>query len=51
MTVRAAAAIPDLGAPCPDRSLIRDRDGKFPDLFDVVLADAGIQTARTNMLL
>ncbi|NYE10755.1 hypothetical protein [Actinomadura citrea] len=37
--------------PCPDRSLIRDRDGKFPDLFDVVLADAGIQTASTNMLL
>lgn len=30
------------------RFLIRDRDGKFPDLFDAVLADAGIQTVLTG---
>ncbi|MEU9869428.1 hypothetical protein AB0C87_16420 [Actinomadura sp. NPDC048021] len=29
------------------RFLIRDRDSKFPDLFDTVLADAGIQAVLT----
>ncbi|MFB4308606.1 hypothetical protein [Actinomadura sp. GTD37] len=36
-------------AGCRARFLIRDRDGKFPDLFDAVLADAGIQTALTGV--
>jgi hypothetical protein len=29
---------------CQARYLIRDRDGKFPALFDAILADAGIET-------
>ena len=36
-------------AGCRARFLIRDRDGKFPDLFDTVLADAGIQTVLTGV--
>ncbi|MFC5750877.1 integrase core domain-containing protein [Actinomadura rugatobispora] len=36
-------------AGCRARFLIRDRDGKFPDLFDIVLADAGIQTVLTGV--
>jgi len=32
-------------AQCRARYLIRDRDGKFPDLFDAIVADAGIQVA------
>ena len=31
------------------RYLIRDRDGKFPGLFDAVLADAGIQVVLTGV--
>jgi transposase InsO family protein len=34
---------------CPARFLIRDRDGKFPDLFDAVLADAGITVVLTGV--
>lgn len=31
------------------RYMIRDRDAKFPDLFDEVLADAGIAVALTGI--
>ena len=31
------------------RFLIRDRDGKYPDLFDTVLADAGIEVVLTGI--
>ncbi|PRY40538.1 transposase [Umezawaea tangerina] len=31
------------------RFLIRDRDGKFPTLFDAVLADAGIQIVLSGV--
>ncbi|WP_245950679.1 integrase core domain-containing protein [Saccharothrix carnea] len=33
------------------RFLIRDRDGKFPALFDAVLADAGIQVVHSGVRL
>ncbi|MFB4308624.1 integrase core domain-containing protein [Actinomadura sp. GTD37] len=36
-------------AGCRARWLIRDRDGKFPDLFDTVLADAGIKIVLTGV--
>nr|WP_241755323.1 integrase core domain-containing protein [Actinomadura sp. RB99] len=38
-------------AGCRARFLIRDRDGKCPDLFDVVLADAGIRLVLTGVRL
>ena len=31
------------------RFLIRDRDGKFPALFDAILADAGIQVVLSGV--
>lgn len=34
---------------CRARFLIRDRDGKFPGLFDAVLGDAGIQVVLTRV--
>ncbi|WP_372505861.1 integrase core domain-containing protein [Streptomyces malaysiensis] len=37
----------DLG--CRARFMIRDRDGKFPDLFDAVLKDAGIEVVRSGI--
>ena len=35
-------------AGCRARFLIRERDGKFPGLFDVILADAGIKTVLSG---
>jgi putative transposase len=34
---------------CRARWLIRDRDGKYPGLFDAVLADAGIEVVLTGV--
>jgi putative transposase len=34
---------------CRARLLIRDRDGKFPDLFDAVLAEAGIEVVLSGV--
>lgn len=34
---------------CRARFLIRDRDGKYPQLFDQVLADAGIKVVLTGV--
>ena len=36
-------------ADCRARFLIRDRDGKFPDLFDAILADAGIDVVLSGV--
>jgi len=36
-------------AGCRARFLIRDRDGKFPDLFDAILADAGINVVLSGV--
>jgi putative transposase len=36
-------------AGCRARWLIRDRDGKYPELFDAILADAGIKTVLTGV--
>ncbi len=36
-------------ADCRARYLIRDRDGKFPALFDSILADAGIETVLSGV--
>jgi transposase InsO family protein len=36
-------------AGCSVKYLIRDRDGKYPALFDAVLADAGIKIVRSGV--
>jgi transposase InsO family protein len=36
-------------AGCRARHLIRDRDGKFPDLFGAILAEAGIDVVRSGV--
>jgi transposase InsO family protein len=50
MTQAARNLVMDLeDARCRARFLIRDRDGKYPGLFDVVLADAGIEVVLTGI--
>ncbi|MBX7270121.1 integrase core domain-containing protein [Micromonospora sp. Llam7] len=34
---------------CRVKYLIRDRDGKYPALFDTIMADAGITVVRTGV--
>jgi transposase InsO family protein len=36
-------------ADCRARYLFRDRDGKFPALFDAILADAGTETVLSGV--
>jgi transposase InsO family protein len=36
-------------AGCEVRYLIRDRDGKYPELFDAILADAGIKVVLSGV--
>ena len=38
-------------AGCAVKYLIRDRDGKYPTLFDTILADAGITPVRSGVQL
>ncbi len=42
-----AMDLEDIG--CRARFMIRDRDGKFPQLFDAVLEDAGIEVVLTGI--
>jgi hypothetical protein len=50
VTQAARNLIMDLeDAGCRARFLIRDRDGKFPQLFDVIPADAGIQVVLSGL--
>jgi len=37
-------------AGCRARFLIRDRDGKYPALFDTILADTSLQAILTNVV-
>jgi transposase len=45
--VQAARNLEDAG--CRRRFMIRDRDGKFPALFDAILKDAGIEVVLTGV--
>jgi putative transposase len=36
-------------AGCRARFMIRDRDGKYPQLFDIVLRDAGIEVVLSGV--
>ena len=50
MTQAARNLVMDLqDAGCRARFSIRDRDGKFPEMFDAVLADAGIKVVLTGV--
>ncbi|MFB4295176.1 integrase core domain-containing protein [Actinomadura sp. NTSP31] len=52
LTQSARNLVMDLeDAGCRARLLIRDRDAKFPDLFDAVFADAGIRVVLTGVRL
>ena len=42
-----AMDLEDVG--CRARFMIRDRDGKFADLFDAILADAGIEVVLSGV--
>jgi putative transposase len=42
-----AMDLEDVG--CTMRYVIRDRDGKFPALFDAILADAGVKTVLSGV--
>jgi putative transposase len=49
-TAAARNLVMDLeDAGCRARFLIRDRDAKFPGLFDAILADAGIETVLSGV--
>jgi transposase InsO family protein len=50
MTQTAKNLVMDLeDTGCRARFLIRDRDGKFPALFDTILADAGIEVVLSGV--
>ncbi|MFV2179913.1 hypothetical protein ACFHW2_42965 [Actinomadura sp. LOL_016] len=50
VTQAARNLVMDLGdAECRARFLNRDRDGKFPEVFGAVLADAGFQVVLTGV--
>lgn len=50
VTQAARNLVMDLAdADCRSRFLIRDWDGKFPGLFDVINADAGIHVVRSGV--
>jgi transposase InsO family protein len=50
VTQAAKNLVMDLeNAGCRARFLIRDRDGKFPALFDTILADAGIEVVLSGV--
>ncbi|MFC6019875.1 hypothetical protein ACFP2T_27195 [Plantactinospora solaniradicis] len=50
MTQAARNPVMDLeNAGCQVKYLIRDRDGKYPALFDAILADAGITVVRSGV--
>jgi putative transposase len=50
VTQAARNLVMDLGdAGCQVRYLIRDRDGKYPALFDAVLTDAGIEVVLSGV--
>ena len=50
MTQAARELVMDLeDAGCQVKYLIRDKDGKYPALFDAVLADAGIAVVLSGV--